>query len=615
MKVYRGYNKDYPNWGTREGQNHIWTTDDIEYAIEYANIFDNGGVVEFEIDDSKVNYASEYDYEDIIDDEFGGDPIDADNQTCQIIRDNGYNVLYFENGKYDVYLILDKNLIKSAREIDIDTYFDDEINEVLKNAGVQINESKNNLILYHSSNTKFNKFDIKAVGSNPNGHKEQCKGLWFTNSKKYASQYGKILYTCEVDGTKLLNIDSKQYYKLNDKFYQEYSDEYDFHLEGKDALLTQQYIVDNGYTGVWWKRDNETTKVYIIFDDSIINIIDKENNILNESIFWKGERISNFDNPYIEYNNNKNYDKSDEMIIWKNPSAEWVKYQLNFNKYFRFVFNSSSDTIYMWYGDDGLHRDTMDITGIDGDIVGTMEKNAVKYWIYDDTPELEDKMFRNKREEFLKIIYPNGYNIDSLNELTESPISDEDYDNLKIGDKVVYDNNNSKMVQPSKYDSIVDKDDDTITTQTRHHGGQARTNVRWNKDHFKRKFSLKESISFELTDDEFVLGGKEFHEEGENIQVFNIYNDTVKIGMLAITEYADNSISLDGLKILPKFRKQGFGKQVVDILKKKYKSIYVRSIPSAKKFWKKQGHDAYYNDDSGTYDGDLIYESADELKG
>ena len=119
---------------------------------------------------------------------------------------------------------------------------------------------------------------------------------------------------------------------------------------------------------------------------------------------------------------------------------------------------------------------------------------------------------------------------------------------------------------------------------------------------------LNESVSFELTDDEFVLGGKEFHEESEDIQVFNIYNDTVKIGMLAITEYADNSISLDGLKILPKFRKQGFGKQVVDILKKKYKSIYVRSIPSAKKFWQKQGHDAYYNDDSGTYDGDLIYD-------
>ena len=48
---------------------------------------------------------------------------------------------------------------------------------------------------------------------------------------------------------------------------------------------------------------------------------------------------------------------------------------------------------------------------------------------------------------------------------------------------------------------------------------------------------------------------------------------------------------------------------LVDLLKKKYKGIYVRAIPSAKKFWKKQGHKAYYNRDSGTWDGDLIYES------
>ena len=103
MKVYRGYNKDYPNWGIREGQNHIWTTDDLDYAIMYANMFDNGVVVEFEINDSKVKYASEYDYEEILGDEFGADPIDADNTTCQIIKNEGYNVIYFESGYNDIF--------------------------------------------------------------------------------------------------------------------------------------------------------------------------------------------------------------------------------------------------------------------------------------------------------------------------------------------------------------------------------------------------------------------------------------------------------------------------------------------------------------------------------
>ena len=116
---------------------------------------------------------------------------------------------------------------------------------------------------------------------------------------------------------------------------------------------------------------------------------------------------------------------------------------------------------------------------------------------------------------------------------------------------------------------------------------------------------ITESISFEPTDEYFSIGGKEFHEEGSD--VYNIYADGIHVGMLAISEYPDG-IKLDGLEIFKKYRKQGFGKRVVDLLKKKYKGIYVRAIPSAKKFWQKQGHDAYYNKDAGTYDGDLIYD-------
>ena len=162
MKVYRGYNKDYPNWGMRDGQNHIWTTDDLDYAIMYANIFDNGGVVEFEIDDSKVNYASEYDYEDIIDDEFGADPIDADNQTCQLIIDAGYNVLGFDTSDYDVYLLLDKNLIKSAREIDYKNHIDNQIDEVLKLSGVELNNKLLESVKYVNEQKSFTKFTTSS---------------------------------------------------------------------------------------------------------------------------------------------------------------------------------------------------------------------------------------------------------------------------------------------------------------------------------------------------------------------------------------------------------------------------------------------------------------------
>ena len=130
-------------------------------------------------------------------------------------------------------------------------------------------------------------------------------------------------------------------------------------------------------------------------------------------------------------------------------------------------------------------------------------------------------------------------------------------------------------------------------------------NISEEDDEYLDESLIKESISFEPTDEYFSIGGKEFHEEGSD--VYNIYNDGVHIGMLALEEFPDG-INLEGLEIFKQYRKQGYGKKVVDLLKKKYEGIYVRSIPSAKKFWQKQGHKAYYNKDSGTYDGDLIYE-------
>lgn len=162
MKVYRGYNKDYPNWGMRDGQNHIWTTDDLDYAIMYANIFDNGGVVEFEIDDSKVNYASEYDYEEILGDEFGADPIDADNYACQQIIDAGYNVLGFDTSDYDVYLLLDRDLIISAREIDYKKHIDNQIDEVLKLSGVELNNKLLESVKYVNEKKSFTKFTTSS---------------------------------------------------------------------------------------------------------------------------------------------------------------------------------------------------------------------------------------------------------------------------------------------------------------------------------------------------------------------------------------------------------------------------------------------------------------------
>lgn len=144
MIVYRGYNKDYPNFGVRPEQNHIWTTNDIDYALEYAKSFDNGGIVEFDIDESLLEIANEYDCEELFEDwdEFGG-MIDADNEMCQTLLDMGYNCIYLDNSGIDCFLILDKDLIKSSKDIPLDIdemSINEEINHILKLSGVQLNE-------------------------------------------------------------------------------------------------------------------------------------------------------------------------------------------------------------------------------------------------------------------------------------------------------------------------------------------------------------------------------------------------------------------------------------------------------------------------------------------
>ena len=123
---------------------------------------------------------------------------------------------------------------------------------------------------------------------------------------------------------------------------------------------------------------------------------------------------------------------------------------------------------------------------------------------------------------------------------------------------------------------------------------------------------LEESISFTPTKDNFVIGEKDFQDEDCDVYYVNIDGKTV--GMLALSDIGNGEINLEGLKIGEPYRRKGFGKQVVDELKKKYKRIYVRAIPDAKKFWDKQGHKSIWNNDSGTYDGDIINEREDLTK-
>ena len=115
--------------------------------------------------------------------------------------------------------------------------------------------------------------------------------------------------------------------------------------------------------------------------------------------------------------------------------------------------------------------------------------------------------------------------------------------------------------------------------------------------------SIEDKIIFEPTDATFVIGDKEFQDEG--CDVYYIIINNTKVGMLALKKLYNGNIEIAGLEFGEPYRNKGYGKQVVKMLKDKYGKIYVRSIPDAKGFWDKQGHKSSWNDDSGTFDGML----------
>lgn len=173
MKLYRGYNSQYNNYGIPSGSNHIWTTDDINYANEYYD-----SVVEFEINENELNVADIYDLWEVLGDEEGEfDPIDLDNEEAQALIDNNYNCLIFDTPSNEtVYVLLDKKLIKSVRNIDKQDELDDMIQEVLKLAGVkELNESymktdkgiiyytKSENVFLNTMNARFKNIPVRVI--------------------------------------------------------------------------------------------------------------------------------------------------------------------------------------------------------------------------------------------------------------------------------------------------------------------------------------------------------------------------------------------------------------------------------------------------------------------
>jgi hypothetical protein len=163
-------------------------------------------------------------------------------------------------------------------------------------AGFVTRGGKEILEAIHSSKADFDKFDIGSVSTEPGRAGLQGPGLYFADELQ--DQYGNIVYKAEIDSpsSSLLDwekpLSEQQHLGLGDgqqtgqEFYNSYVDSMadDIGLEGlastseearEQAISSfRDFMLDEGILGTQYGIDG-SNRGYSIFDDSIINIVDK----------------------------------------------------------------------------------------------------------------------------------------------------------------------------------------------------------------------------------------------------------------------------------------------------------------------------------------------------
>lgn len=178
-----------------------------------------------------------------------------------------------------------------------------------------LKETENGIpkILYHGSNFNFSKFDLKFIGKGE-GLQKFGFGIYLTDTEELSNFYAtqlkgtQIIYKCRIPSdSRLYEWDSPVDDYLHNKFinylnendfekdaeklqdeYEQYNEYMDFesyykilsHLVGSPKKASESFV-NFGIDGCISNDISNRGKIYVIFDASLIKIIDKD--ILNES--------------------------------------------------------------------------------------------------------------------------------------------------------------------------------------------------------------------------------------------------------------------------------------------------------------------------------------------
>ena len=333
---YRGYNSNY-------GSNYthlLWLTDDIDYARVYGN-----RIEEITLDMSKISPISLYELDDFCDDYYNG----PDKEGSENLMSEGYNCYFFyanNDGSYCMCL-WDNTPIISRRELSKEEYEkiegypgydmknyddiyegveDDKYELGSENGDISpyyhVNESLDELDLYHGTNADFDKFDenfyLTGIGEMAYGW-----GVYLSNSINTAKEYGPggQIMTVEVPDGKYLDsrrISKSEASKIARAFYKFFlSSEHGQVYKGSEKEFwdyecsclenvpdgsylygtistflgsdkeASEWLHSIGYVGLRFPGHNSNTGEkfmnYVIFDANDVKIIKKEQTKLHEN--------------------------------------------------------------------------------------------------------------------------------------------------------------------------------------------------------------------------------------------------------------------------------------------------------------------------------------------
>lgn len=158
-----------------------------------------------------------------------------------------------------------------------------------------------------------------------------------------------------------------------------------------------------------------------------------ENNSIIKKYFPQGIKLVRFDriaesremdkemiNESICFNDmayNEAFNKFEDLTVWKNPSIDWIKNQLE-NIDLRFIYNPDADILYVWDGGKWMHSEVMDTVDMkmssNVNIIGVFSPGVVEIWAEispaDDADEAK-MLTRKYAGKLLKQIYPYGYQL------------------------------------------------------------------------------------------------------------------------------------------------------------------------------------------------------------